>query len=560
MPNSSTQSGNVRSGREREHGKSTSETTSTGLLEQVRSLAEYPPISPGIPEPAYQLVKWLVQNGSPVDQDGQPIISVRTQEALVRYTTLLDGKKTVVINLLDRNSRGWQTESSIKARFIRSLKDLVESPEFQAAHPDYIPTPLELRHRGAQKGVPSGRRTHSSPAITPSETASAKNLLGDDTEPLDLDAEMELDESERHTFETITDSVAFEDAVQRGEIVPDEDYLLDTEDSLEEPIDDTSPHWEDGDSWEDESSYQRRTASPTNEEAPMDDPVRMYLREIGRIPLLSAKDEVILAKRIERGRLERQKPLREQNIHIIADGENAYKRMVEANLRLVVSVAKKYIGRGMSLLDLIQEGNIGLIRSVQKFDHTRGFKFSTYATWWIKQAATRAIADQSRTIRLPVHMFETVNRLIRTSRRLMQEIGAEPTAEEIAAEMQITPEKVREILKISQQPVSIETTVGDDDDSHLGDFIADPNAMPADEAASYTLLRQQVKDALGTLTKREQEVLALRFGLIDGKSHTLDEIGKHFKVTRERIRQIEAKALKKLRHPSRSRRLKEFLD
>jgi RNA polymerase primary sigma factor len=295
-------------------------------------------------------------------------------------------------------------------------------------------------------------------------------------------------------------------------------------------------------------------------ESSLDDPVRMYLREIGRVPLLSAAEEVALAKRMERGRLERQRPIREQSMQIILDGEEGQRKLTEANLRLVVSVAKKYIGRGMSLLDLIQEGNIGLIRAVEKFDYLKGFKFSTYATWWIRQAITRAIADQARTIRIPVHMVETINRLIRTSRRLLQELGREPTAEEIAEQMEISPERVREIIKISQEPVSLETPIGEEDDSHLGDFIEDHTALAPADAASHQLLKEQVKDALNGLTQREQEVLRLRFGLDDGRSRTLEEVGKEFRVTRERIRQIEAKALRKLRHPSRSRRLKDYLD
>ncbi len=301
-------------------------------------------------------------------------------------------------------------------------------------------------------------------------------------------------------------------------------------------------------------------AATADLESSLDDPVRMYLREIGRVPLLSAEEEVTLARRMERGKLERLKPYYQQNIRVILDGEDGQRRLTEANLRLVVSVAKKYIGRGMSLLDLIQEGNIGLIRAVEKFDYTKGYKFSTYATWWIRQAITRAIADQARTIRIPVHMVETINRLIRTSRRLLQELGREPTTEEIAEEMQLSSEKVREIIKISQEPVSLETPIGEEDDSHLGDFIEDHAALAPAEAASHQLLREQVKDALCGLTQREQEVLRLRFGLDDGRSRTLEEVGKEFKVTRERIRQIEAKALRKLRHPSRSRRLKDYLD
>ena len=284
----------------------------------------------------------------------------------------------------------------------------------------------------------------------------------------------------------------------------------------------------------------------------------MYLREIGRVPLLTAEEEVRLAQRMERGKAERLKPV--VNRRYIVDGEEAQRRLTEANLRLVVSVAKKYIGRGMNLLDLIQEGNIGLIRAVEKFDYTKGYKFSTYATWWIRQAITRAIADQARTIRIPVHMVETINRLIRISRRLLQDLGREPTSEEIAAQMEITAEKVREIIKVSQEPVSLETPIGEEDDSHLGDFLEDHSALAPADAASHQLLKEQVEDVLDSLTERERKVLQLRFGLDDGRSRTLEEVGKEFHVTRERIRQIEAKALRKLRHPSRSRKLKDYLD
>ena len=295
-------------------------------------------------------------------------------------------------------------------------------------------------------------------------------------------------------------------------------------------------------------------------ESSLDDPVRMYLREIGRVPLLSAEEEVRLAQRMERGRAELLKPASSRSYRIAEDGEEAQRRLTEANLRLVVSVAKKYIGRGMSLLDLIQEGNIGLIRAVEKSDYTKGYKFSTYATWWIRQAITRAIADQARTIRIPVHMVETINRLIRISRRLLQDLGREPTSEEIAAQMEISPEKVREIIKVSQEPVSLETPIGEEEDSHLGDFIEDHTALAPAEAASHQLLKEQVEDVLDSLTERERKVLQLRFGLDDGRSRTLEEVGKEFHVTRERIRQIEAKALRKLRHPSRSRKLKDYLD
>ncbi|HEX6552659.1 MAG TPA: RNA polymerase sigma factor RpoD [Ktedonobacteraceae bacterium] len=293
-------------------------------------------------------------------------------------------------------------------------------------------------------------------------------------------------------------------------------------------------------------------------ESSLDDPVRMYLREIGRVPLLSAEEEVRLAQRMERGKAELLKAA--PNRRYIDDGDEAQRRLTEANLRLVVSVAKKYIGRGMSLLDLIQEGNIGLIRAVEKFDYTKGYKFSTYATWWIRQAITRAIADQARTIRIPVHMVETINRLIRISRRLLQDLGREPTSEEIAEQMEISADKVREIIKVSQEPVSLETPIGEEDDSHLGDFIEDHTALAPADAASHQLLKEQVEDVLESLTDRERKVLQLRFGLDDGRSRTLEEVGKEFHVTRERIRQIEAKALRKLRHPSRSRKLKDYLD
>ena len=274
----------------------------------------------------------------------------------------------------------------------------------------------------------------------------------------------------------------------------------------------------------------------------IDDPVRMYLKEIGKVPLLTADEEIRLARRIE-------------------DGDNeAKRRLAEANLRLVVSIAKRYVGRGMLFLDLIQEGNLGLIKAVEKFDYSKGYKFSTYATWWIRQAITRAIADQARTIRIPVHMVETINKLIRVSRQLLQEHGREPLAEEIASEMNISVEKVREIMKISQEPVSLETPIGEEEDSHLGDFIPDDDAPLPSEAAAFTLLKEQLIDVLDTLTAREEKVLRLRFGLDDGRARTLEEVGKEFNVTRERIRQIEAKALRKLRHPSRSKKLKDYLD
>lgn len=290
----------------------------------------------------------------------------------------------------------------------------------------------------------------------------------------------------------------------------------------------------------DEFSYEDDLTLPPG--IKINDPVRMYLKEIGRVPLLSANEEMELAKRIENG------------------DEEAKRRLAEANLRLVVSIAKRYVGRGMLFLDLIQEGNMGLIKAVEKFDYTKGFKFSTYATWWIRQAITRAIADQARTIRIPVHMVETINKLIRVSRQLLQELGREPAPEEIAAEMELSVEKVREIMKIAQEPVSLETPIGEEDDSHLGDFIEDHEALAPADAAAYELLKEQLEDVLDTLTEREENVLRLRFGLDDGRTRTLEEVGKVFGVTRERIRQIEAKALRKLRHPSRSKRLKDFLE
>jgi len=314
----------------------------------------------------------------------------------------------------------------------------------------------------------------------------------------------------------------------------------------------------------------------------IEDPVRMYLKEIGKVPLLSAEEEIDLAQKMENGavahekiiilRGRREKPettaeekreINEEINRLILEqdhGEDAKKRLAEANLRLVVSIAKRYVGRGMLFLDLIQEGNLGLIKAVEKFDYRKGYKFSTYATWWIRQAITRAIADQARTIRIPVHMVETINKLIRVSRQLLQELGREPSPEEIAAQMNMPVERVREILKISQEPVSLETPIGEEEDSHLGDFIQDDNVPVPADAAAFTLLKEQLGEVLGTLTEREQKVLTLRFGLQDGRARTLEEVGKEFNVTRERIRQIEAKALRKLRHPSRSRKLKDYLE
>ena len=339
----------------------------------------------------------------------------------------------------------------------------------------------------------------------------------------------------------------------------DEDIILDEEDEVEvEKIDLSVP-----------------------EGVSIEDPVRMYLKEIGKVPLLSADEEIHLAQRMEAGSVASEKiPILKERLKEAEDeteqkeiqeeiralqldidrGSDAKKRLAEANLRLVVSIAKRYVGRGMLFLDLIQEGNLGLIKAVEKFDYRKGYKFSTYATWWIRQAITRAIADQARTIRIPVHMVETINKLIRASRQLLQELGREPTPEEIAEEMKMPVDRVREILKISQEPVSLETPIGEEEDSHLGDFIKDDNVPVPAEAATFTLLKEQLEEVLGTLTEREQKVLTLRFGLEDGRARTLEEVGKEFNVTRERIRQIEAKALRKLRHPSRSRKLKDYLE
>ena len=313
----------------------------------------------------------------------------------------------------------------------------------------------------------------------------------------------------------------------------------------------------------------------------VEDPVRMYLKEIGKVPLLSAEEEIELAQKMEAGNVASEKiPLLKQRVEAAETeeekeeirgeikelqkdsevGSDAKKRLAEANLRLVVSIAKRYVGRGMLFLDLIQEGNLGLIKAVEKFDYRKGYKFSTYATWWIRQAITRAIADQARTIRIPVHMVETINKLIRVSRQLLQELGREPSPEEIAEEMNMPVERVREILKISQEPVSLETPIGEEEDSHLGDFIKDDNVPVPADAAAFTLLKEQLEEVLSTLTEREQKVLTLRFGLDDGRARTLEEVGREFNVTRERIRQIEAKALRKLRHPSRSRKLKDYLE
>ena len=331
-------------------------------------------------------------------------------------------------------------------------------------------------------------------------------------------------------------------ALQEQELTPDEiDDLYETFSNKGiEIVDDSNRAQAEVD--EDKSEEEVDIDLSIPEGISIDDPVRMYLKEIGRVPLLSADEESALAKRMEAG------------------DEKAQKELAEANLRLVVSIAKRYVGRGMLFLDLIQEGNLGLIKAVEKFDYNKGYKFSTYATWWIRQAITRAIADQARTIRIPVHMVETINKLIRVSRQLLQQLGREPSPEEIAEAMEISVERVREIMKIAQEPVSLETPIGEEEDSHLGDFIEDQDAPAPAEAASFMLLKEQLEEVLDTLTEREERVLRLRFGLDDGRARTLEEVGQNFGVTRERIRQIEAKALRKLRHPSRSRKLNDFLD
>ena len=336
------------------------------------------------------------------------------------------------------------------------------------------------------------------------------------------------------------------EALQQEDLTPDEiDRMYDTFSQQGIEIVDDSSSTDVGDEdidIDDKDSEEVEIDLSVPEGISIDDPVRMYLKEIGRVPLLTADEEVALAKRMQEG------------------DAIAQKRLAEANLRLGVSIAKRYVGRGMLFLDLIQEGNLGLIKAVEKFDYTKGYKFSTYATWWIRQAITRAIADQARTIRIPVHMVETINKLIRVSRQLLQQLGREPSPEEIAKEMDISVERVREIMKIAQEPVSLETPIGEEEDSHLGDFIEDQDAPAPADAASFMLLKEQLEEVLDTLTPREEKVLRLRFGLDDGRARTLEEVGQSFGVTRERIRQIEAKALRKLRHPSRSRKLKDFLD
>ena len=366
----------------------------------------------------------------------------------------------------------------------------------------------------------------------------------------------------------IAATIEVEPDLDETELVPDAEPVPAEDEAAPEPWESVEP---DAKALREEPEVEIEPVAELVHET-IDDPVRMYLREIGRVSLLTARDEVELAMAMEAGKAAfvRRGSLSEQaRVDLFAErelrstisrGEQARRRLVEANLRLVVSVAKKYIGRGMSLLDLIQEGNIGLIRAVEKFDYRMGFKFSTYATWWIRQAITRAIADQARTIRIPVHMVETINKVTRTSRRLLQELGREPTPEEIGNDLGLTAERVRDIIKVSQEPVSLETPIGEEEDSRLGDFIPDDGTLAPPEAATHQMLREQVEDVLASLTSRERRVLQLRFGLDDGRSRTLEEVGNEFGVTRERLRQIEAKALRKLRHPSRSKKLRDYLE
>ncbi len=358
-------------------------------------------------------------------------------------------------------------------------------------------------------------------------------------------------------------------AMQAAELPPEQmDIILQLlTDEQVELVDNTSESDEED---AESTAVRRKQEEELALKTPTSDPVRMYLKEIGKVPLLTAEEEVDLAKRIEAGLFASEKvatttkkvgdKLRRELEAIERDGQIAKRKLVEANLRLVVSIAKRYVGRGMLFLDLIQEGNLGLIRAVEKFDYTKGYKFSTYATWWIRQAITRAIADQARTIRIPVHMVETINKLIRIQRQLLQDLGREPTPEEIAHEMDLSPEKVREILKVSQEPVSLETPIGEEEDSHLGDFIEDSDAVVPIDAASFILLQEQLDSVLHTLSEREKKVIQLRFGLTDGHPRTLEEVGREFGVTRERIRQIESKTLSKLRHPSRSQKLRDYLE
>ena len=407
----------------------------------------------------------------------------------------------------------------------RELKEMADRL-LEADRPEQAEKPGGKRKSGKKK------ETEESPSKTPEEQLNellekgrkAGKLTAKDLECL---GEMNLDSEVLDKFYETLEANGVDIDLAAADLLP--------------PIDDVLPEVEELAAIEEVTEEEINDTDALADSFSTDDPVRMYLKEIGKVPLLSPEEELELATRMSQG------------------DEEARHRMTEANLRLVVSIAKRYVGRGMLFLDLIQEGNLGLIKAVEKFDHTKGYKFSTYATWWIRQAITRAIADQARTIRIPVHMVETINKTIRVSRQLLQELGHDPSAEEIARELDMPVEKVRDILKISQEPVSLETPIGEEEDSHLGDFIPDEDASEPSEAASFSLLREQLEEVLDTLAPREKKVLELRFGIVDGRTRTLEEVGKEFNVTRERIRQIEAKALRKLRHPSRSKKLRDFL-
>ena len=407
----------------------------------------------------------------------------------------------------------------------RELKEMADRP-LAADRPEQAEKPGGKRKSGKTK------ETEESPSKTPEEQLNellekgrkAGKLTAKDLECL---GEMNLDSEVLDKFYETLEANGVDIDLAAADLLP--------------PIDDVLPEVEELAAIEEVTQEEINDTDALADSFSTDDPVRMYLKEIGKVPLLSPEEELELATRMSQG------------------DEEARHRITEANLRLVVSIAKRYVGRGMLFLDLIQEGNLGLIKAVEKFDYTKGYKFSTYATWWIRQAITRAIADQARTIRIPVHMVETINKTIRVSRQLLQELGHDPSAEEIARELDMPVEKVRDILKISQEPVSLETPIGEEEDSHLGDFIPDEDASEPSEAASFSLLREQLEEVLDTLAPREKKVLELRFGIVDGRTRTLEEVGKEFNVTRERIRQIEAKALRKLRHPSRSKKLRDFL-
>ena len=407
----------------------------------------------------------------------------------------------------------------------RELKEMADRL-LEADRPEQAEKPGGKRKSGKKK------ETEESPSKTPEEQLNellekgrkAGKLTAKDLECL---GEMNLDSEVLDKFYETLEANGVDIDIASADLLP--------------PIDDVLPEVEELAAIEEVTQEEINDTDALADSFSTDDPVRMYLKEIGKVPLLSPEEEIELATRMSQG------------------DEEARHRITEANLRLVVSIAKRYVGRGMLFLDLIQEGNLGLIKAVEKFDHTKGYKFSTYATWWIRQAITRAIADQARTIRIPVHMVETINKTIRVSRQLLQELGHDPSAEEIARELDMPVEKVRDILKISQEPVSLETPIGEEEDSHLGDFIPDEDASEPSEAASFSLLREQLEEVLDTLAPREKKVLELRFGIMDGRTRTLEEVGKEFNVTRERIRQIEAKALRKLRHPSRSKKLRDFL-